>query len=360
MRDDLEAAIATLGDDSGMEPAPDYEPSVTIEVKDEEGKAAETQAKTETPAGEISGEEGKAGVTDAAAGDDTTRRPSDDEQSAGSIEKAPEAWQPAAREGWKDLPESVRTQIHKREGEINKALMDGSDNRKQGEKFNDIAGRYAQVIAAEGVSDPITGFEEMMKVMAQLRMGTPAQKAQKIAQFIGGYGVDVEMLDDILSGQPAPGGNGATPPAGDPNRQYIDQQLGPVHELLGRLNATEKQNNLNRNQAYMAEVVKFKAENEFYTDVQHDMADLCEMAGNRGYDMPLAEAYSKACAMNPEISKVMTERTETARLADGSKTLLSKRNASSSLMSGQQQGVPATEDMDLRQTISAAFDAQTS
>lgn len=195
-----------------------------------------------------------------------------------------------------------------------------------------------------------------MKVIAQLRMGNPQQKANKLAEFINGYGVDVELLDDILSGEPAKGGNGQA----DPNRHYIDQQMAPVHQLLGRLNAQEQQQNLNRNQAYMAEVVKFKAENEFYTDVQHDMADLCDMAASRGYDMPLAEAYTKACTMNPQVSAVIASRTATDQLAGNSQILLNKRNASSSLMSGQSGGPAVTDgsDRDMRGDINAAWDAQ--
>ena len=358
MRDSIEAAITTLGDDSGMEPAPHVEPTPgePIEARDAEGQTAEAKKASETPAGETFGES-KAG--EARSADDTARRSADDEQNIGDVTKPPVSWTPAAREGWDSIPEPIRQQITKREQEMNTALDEGKDNRKRGEQFHDIANRYAQVIAAEGVTDPIQGFEEMMKVMAQLRMGTPQQKAEKIAQFIGGYGVPIEILDNILSGQPAGQHNGAEAQAGIPGQQYIDEKLAPVNQLLSRLNAQERQQNLNRNQAYMAEVVAFKAANEFYTDVQNDMADLCEMAGKRGYDMPLAEAYTKACAMNPEISKVMTDRAATANLAAGGKVLTSKRNASSSLMSGQQQGVPATEDMDLRETLSAAWDAQT-
>jgi len=359
MRDDIEAAITALGDDSGMEPAPIIEPDPNvkpIEVKDEEGEAAKAQAKTETPAIEASGKEKDVdGATDGSG--DVVQTPDPAAETVG-IEKAPEAWQPAAREGWKELPESVRTQIHKRETEINKALMDGSENRKRGEQFNDIAGRYAQVIAAEGVTDPITGFEEMMKVMSVLRMGTPEQKAKKLAQFIGGYGVSVELLDDILSGQPSIGGGNGAAAIGDPNMAYIDQKLAPVNELLGRLNEQDRKVTFDRNQAYMTEVVKFKADNEFYTDVQHDMADLCEMSAKRGYDMPLAEAYTKACAMNPEISKVIADRGVADRLQAGSETLISKRNAASSITGNQNGALMGGEDLDLRGTIEAAFDAQ--
>ncbi len=355
MREDLEAAIVTLGDDSGMEPAPVVEPispEPIKEVIDAEGKTAETKAEAEATAGKVSegaeadtGGESKIGTADSAG-------------EFPAIDKAPESWQPEAREGWKELPEPIRQQIHKRETEINTALMDGSDNRKRGEQFSDIAGRYAQVIAAEGVTDPLVGFEEMMKVMSVLRMGTAEQKAQKIADFIGGYGISVEMLDGILTAAPAIGGGNGAAAIGDPTMAYINQQMKPVNDLLTRMNAQDQQQNFTKNQAYMAEVVKFKGENEFYADVQDDMADLCEMASKRGYDMPLAEAYSKACVMNPSVSKVMAERTETARLAEGGKIMTSKREASSSLMSGQQEGIAATEDLDLRGTLNAAWDAQ--
>ena len=358
MRDSIEAAITTLGDESGMEPSPNYESTGEVNAK---GETAEAQAASEAPAGAIPGEgesgQANAGISaeDKAAADKLASGSAADEQSPGDITKPPVSWTPAAREGWDSIPEPIRQQITKREHEINTALDDGKDNRKRGEQFQGIADKYAQVIAAEGVTDPIQGFEEMMKVMAQLRMGTPQQKAAKIAQFIGGYGVDVGMLDNILAGQPTPGPNGA----GDPNRSYIDQQLAPVHQLLDKMSAQEKQQNFNRNQSYMTEVIAFKAANEFYSDVQNDMADMVEMAGKRGYNMPLAEAYTKACAMNPEVSKVLADRDATANLAQGGKVLTSKRNASSSLMSGQQGGAPATEDMDLRETLAAAWDAQT-
>jgi hypothetical protein len=357
MRDSIEAAIVTLGDESGMEPAAQPQHNEVIDAKSE---TAETQAASETAEGATSREAAQAKLIDGKSpadgasdgtGDIAASGSDADEQSAGSIEKAPETWQPAAREGWADLPESIRTQIHKREGEINQALMDGSENRKQGEKFNNITTKFASIIAAEGVTDPIHGFEQMMNTMAQLRMGTPEQKAMKIVQFINGYGISVEILDGLLSGQPSA--------PQDKNIAYIDQKLAPVNDLLGKLNQQERDGNLQRNQAFLKEVQDFKAANEFYADVKNDMADLVEQSANRGYHMPLEEAYSKACALNTEVSKILGDRASADALATGGKTLLAKRNAGSSLMAGQQQGMPATEDMSLRDTISAAMDAQT-
>ena len=355
MRDSIEAAITTLGDESGMEPS--TQPAEVIDAKSE---ATKTQASAETAEGAVSRETEQADIIDgkreATGNDPASGSPGDEQSAAGNVDKAPASWQPEAREGWANLPEGIRQEIHKREGEINKALMDGSENRKQGQKFSDITSRYASVIAAEGVTDPIQGFEAMMRTMSELRMGTPQQKAMKIAQFINGYGVSVEILDQILSGQSTPqGGNGATPPG----MEYIDQKLAPVNDLLSRLSAQERQQNYQRNQEFLTEVQNFSAANEFYNDVKNDMADMVEMAEKRNYTMPLAEAYAKACALNPQVSAVMAERAKTDQLAHGGATLTAKRNAGSSLMSGRQQGMPAAEDMSLRDTLSAAFDAQT-
>ena len=50
--------------------------------------------------------------------------------------------------------------------------------------------------------------------------------------------------------------------------------------------------------------------NEFYRDVAGDMADILEMASNRGRNMSLQDAYSSACQLHPEVSKILNTRTK--------------------------------------------------
>ena len=50
------------------------------------------------------------------------------------------------------------------------------------------------------------------------------------------------------------------------------------------------------------------SQNEFYNDVRSDMADLLDMAANRGRQMSMQDAYNTACAAHPQISKVMAGR----------------------------------------------------
>jgi hypothetical protein len=375
IRDDFEASIAAVeNDDVGavttetQANADEVANAITSEDlfsdDGEETPEAKAEAKVEAEADKAAEQESKPADADndvAARGLDKDELDTDaDDKSAQSVDKAPESWNPEAREGWKELSEPVKAQIAKRENEINKSLNEGAQNRKTGEKFQGIADRYAQVIAAEGAPDALTGIEELVKTVATLRMGSAQQKAQKVAGFIEHYGIDVNQLDDILTAKM----NGTTAPAdkNDPIQRMLDERLAPVNDLLAQMNETKRATQFQANQDLINEVQTFKQDpaHEFYTDVQHDMADMVEMAQKRGVNMPLQEAYDKACALNPQISAALAQRTADERLKNGGKVLDAKRNAASSI-EGKQAGAAVVDEANqsLRQTIQAGFDAQT-
>ena len=358
MRADMERAIEAIenNDDEAIttETEADAELTAGDLFNDEEGEEAEAQAKVEAEAEEILGKESS--TEERAAEGASESRSDDDEQSVGDT--PPVGWTPAAREEWAKLPEVIKKQVAKREHEIDLRLTETAEDRKTGEKFKAITDQYAQVIAAEGATDAITGVSELMKTVSTLRMGSPQQKAHRIAQFIDHYGIDVNMLDDILSkniggGQPAPVAG-----ANADMEAIIEQRMAPVNKLLAQMDENTKRQNFDSNQKMIAEVQTFKAANEFYTDVQDDMADLVEMAQKREYVMPLKEAYDKACAMNPEVNKILIKRASDAALMNGKEEIASKKEAASSIMG--RQGAPAGEgELDMRQTMEKAWDAQT-
>jgi len=365
MRDDFETAISSIeNDDEGAitnETAADAERAAAAEdLNDDDGQEAakaEAQKQVEAEAKAALENTGKPEDGEDAAGGEPERGTGDSEPGAESASKAPESWPPAARENWGSLPEPVRAQISKREHEIDKTLNEGAQHRKTGAAFQDIADRYAQVIAAEGATDAITGVEELVKTVATLRMGSAQQKAQKIANFIEHYGIDVPMLDDMLSGKAhaAPG-----VAADDPIAAMINERLKPVDNLLARMDEDSRERNFKNNQAAINEVATFKAQAEFYTDVQNDMADMVEMAAKRGVAMPLQEAYDKACALNPEVSKVLAKRTSDAKLI-GNQEEIRKKQAAAASISGAQGGgeTDGLSDMSLHDTLATLYDAQT-
>ena len=335
MRDDFEEAI---GEVEGDTTEGTNEP-VEEQTPDASEQAPEEETTPETDGGEIRGEEPTAPADSGAEG-------GTDESS----DKAPASWTPAAREEWENTPQAIRDQINKREGQITHALQDGAESRKTGERFNDVVNKFATVIAAEGVQDPIQGFEALMNTMTTMRMGNPQQKAQQIANFIKNYDVDIQTLDSMLAG--------VAPQARDSMDARLDERMQPVNELMNRINQAQQQNLQQNQQTINNEVDTFGSKAEFYNDVRMDMADLLDMASRNQQPMTLEQAYNKACALNPEISNVIAKRAETSRIMGDNKSIEEKQNAGSSL-SGKQSGTGGgSGEISLHDELSQLWDAQ--
>jgi transcriptional/translational regulatory protein YebC/TACO1 len=71
----------------------------------------------------------------------------------------------------------------------------------------------------------------------------------------------------------------------------------------------------------------------------------------------LEEAYQKACAVHPEISKVMAQRNEQQKLMQGSNIAKAKKHAAVSVV-GRQGGSAPQTSLSLRDSIAAAWDSQ--
>jgi hypothetical protein len=120
-------------------------------------------------------------------------------------------------------------------------------------------------------------------------------------------------------------------------QQMIDQRLGPMQKQLQGYQQREQYQQQQVQGQVAQEVNNFGTQNEFYNDVRGDMADLLDMAANRGREMSMDEAYNLACSNHPQISKIMSGRTSQASV-DG------KRRAASSISGspggGMSKGAP--------------------
>lgn len=266
---------------------------------------------------------------------------------------APIGFSPQAREEWKNVPDIVKEQIHKREKEIEEAVRNTGEFRRTHQSLTDLSQKYHTVLTAEGANTPMEAIQGLFDVAARLRLGSPQQKAAQLANLVGHYGVDINMLDQALAGQ--------APNPSDPTSQLdqlLDQRLAPVNEFLQQQQQVQQQQVTQQQEAINNELQEFSKTAEFINDVRYDMADLIDLASKQGRQMSFKEAYDKACAMNPEISKVLQQREEAEKLKNAEQETSRKLAASSSIPSNNSSNVQGGKTpADLRGQIESVWES---
>jgi hypothetical protein len=329
LRDDLEAAVAEAEKDllepETVEAAPAEEPE-EAPPEPEATEEPERAPRRRNAKGQF--------LADEAHPDDVEKYPNlTDERTA----KAPESWRPQAREGWDELPDHVKREAHRREYDIQTGQQAAAAHRDLAERFERTVAPYAPLIAAQGASDPVEAIGGLLQTAAVLQTGTQQQKAERLADIISAYGVEIGTLDDVLTGRAA----------GEPTQQseeariqaLVDARVKPLEERLAGVQ-DQSQEHTRRT------IDEFSQQAEFLDDVRMDMADLIDLASARGRKLSLQQAYDTACRMNPEISRVLESR-KTAP----------KQALADSVLNGRQSGVepPPASDGSIRSDIEAAL-----
>ena len=262
--------------------------------------------------------------------------------------KAPVSWKPNVREYWAKLPNEVKLEVQRREREIQQGLAQSADARRFGNDFFNTVRPYETLLRANNMH-PLTAVNTLMGNFATLVQGAPQQKASLIAEIITNYGVDIKMLDAMLTGK-------AVPNANDPNEQIlrrVDERIAPVTQFLTQQQQQAQQQAQAGQQMANTVVEDFITNNEFAADVRDEMADLLEASARRGRTMTIQQAYKLACDAHPDISKVIAQRS--AAKAAGS-DMNRKRAAASSLRPGSPNGNSDASPKDLRGAIYDAWD----
>jgi hypothetical protein len=267
-----------------------------------------------------------------------------DQKPVDQFAKAPQSWKPGAREAWQHLPADVRAEVHRRERETARIMQETTQAREVTSYVSQLQQRFAPALQAEGV-DALTASANLMNLASRLRFGTPQEKAMLAAQIIRNYGVDVENLASALDGQPMQ------------QSQQPQMMTDPrVDQLLAQLNGMRQTQAAQVQQRVVGEVEKFGETKEFFEDVREDMADLLEVASRRGIDLTLEQAYERACAMQPEIHKVIEGRNAAKRAGNSQQSTQRARIAASSIR-GTPSGVSTAEPESLRGAIEAAIES---
>lgn len=267
-------------------------------------------------------------------------------------EKAPVSWSAKAREDWAGVPANARLQIQKREREVSQVLQESSEARKGMKQLHATLSPHMDGLIASGASNPMSVVSDLLQAESTLRVGSQTQKAERVAEIIQRYGVDIQALDNILVGKPAP-----NQPMNQ-MEQMIEQRMAPVNQYLQQQQQQQQYQQQQKQETARSNVNAFREKAEFLDDVRNDMADLMDASTARGVTMTLQDAYNKACAINPEISSVLEGRQRQQNLLGSQNNILGKKSAASTLRGSPGGSGGNNSELSMRDTISELWNSQ--
>lgn len=259
--------------------------------------------------------------------------------------KAPSQWKPEVRQHWNKLPRAVQEEVIRREGDSMRLIGSvGPKIRIADEVMNHMA-PFAERLNENGIT-PNAFAAEVFSTVKQLAGGNPQQRAEIIANIVQSYGVDLRLLDQVLT-----------------QRISAPPEVLQARAATARANAivAQQQMGIEQQTAQQAE----QAVNEFGADPQHEflddvrdlMADLIEAGRVHNLD----DAYAAAVWAHPDTRKILLQREAQQRAVAKGQRAVAARRASSSV-SGTPTfpgGNTAQGGHSLRDTLEAAFDEHT-
>jgi len=235
----------------------------------------------------------------------------------------PKTWRQEAAGLWGSLPPVVQAEIAKRENEIYSGIEQYKANAMFGKAFADVVNPFASAIQAAGV-DIMELTKSLFSAHHTLTHGNAQQRLIWFAQLAKDYNVDVRALSGGSVGALA---SGQVNPTQDPQVQALLADLGEVKTNVDRLTQANYQR---VRDATAAEVNAFADDpkNKHFDEVANLVVELIQ----RGMSTTLADAYEKACRLDPVVAgKIATEAATAAAEAarqEAAKHAKTARNAS--------------------------------
>lgn len=261
------------------------EPAETV-ARDHTGKFAKREA-APSPAPAPVEQEEKA--TESAPAPAEQENADQEAQQVTSIKKAPSSWRKDAAAAFDALPDTVKDEVLRREGDMHKGLETYKAKAEVGRKFESVVAPYMETINKFGVT-PDVAVAELLKVDNLLRTAPPAVKAQRFMQLAKDYGIDLSQQFD-------------------PGTAALQQRMYDLeNELLQAKQAREQESS----QAVNTEIERFAAEpgHEHFEVVRAHMSALLQA----GAAKDLQDAYDQAVYANPQTrATLLAKQQEEAR-----------------------------------------------
>lgn len=328
------------------------------EAGEQEQKAADARSKTDRPRTKGVPPDQRTGkpttiATEKAAGDGETAP-----QPQSNLDKAPMGWGLNRDALWAKVPADARAAINKRESEIQRGMSDAGRVKAIANEYADVIKPFHQVFNQMG-TNPREAITSVMKTATMLINGDQQTKANILTEFVMRYGVDLGTFDKSLSAALQAHKEGKPMPWLTPQQQQRQQPapLDPrVVKLLERFEAAEQgQDERLRTEAATA-IASIEGQPHF-EDVRQEMADIMEIAAKRGVVLTVQQAYQKAVQLNPEVSKLVGQKSVAGDVSKAASTLARARRASSSVTGAPGGAAMSGKANTRRDALEAAWDS---
>lgn len=224
------------------------------------------------------------------------------------LNRAPSSWKPAAKAVWAQLPEPVRAEVYRREGNYAESLKGIKDNADFGQTVRQAIDPYRAMIAAEG-STPDRAIAETMRTAALFRTGTDDQKLQAWIQIANQFNVPWQKAFPQQGQQTT---------EGQPQQQQPQVYRDPRVDQLEATWKQEQQRRVEEAQRISADATaRFLSAKgadgqpayPFVDNVLNDMAERVQTIRGQNpaisHEEALKQAYDAAVWANPETRAVM-------------------------------------------------------
>lgn len=202
---------------------------------------------------------------------------------------------------WETAPPELLTDFIRRDEDYEKAVRPLSQAKAQLDEILNEFKPYEMLLKSEGAT-PRTAIAPLLQTAAIFRTGTPAQKAGAAAQILRQFGIPLDHVQQILSGE------GLPPQAALP-QQTLDPQVQQLAQQVQQLTAFQQQDHERR---AMAEISKFAADpaHAHFQAVADRMLVLLQtpaLLGENADTLPeqekLKRAYDMAVRLDPALSQ---------------------------------------------------------
>jgi hypothetical protein len=230
-------------------------------------------------------------------------------------DKPPAAWSAQAKADFAALPPHIRTEVLKRERDMDLGLAVRARELKRYEPLEQAIAPHRQRLAMSGLSED-QYLRALIAADEALRGPNPLQAIAAIARQ---YGVD-------LTRQQAPQQPGSSPAQLPPQLSGLIQEVAALKASLAQQASAYRAESQTRKDA---ELAAFGADHLYFENVRADMARLIDS----GLATTLDDAYARACWARDDIRPLML-REQQAREAEAARAKAAAARAAGGSITG--------------------------